>query len=227
MRRNSFTITITDTIALLQIWPLSMAGNARDPHRWEFPVSFLHTFKGALSPYSVFYVDFLQSKMAVRRLEASVPANEKQPFAALLFSSLVPSFAIDWRLQIREYQSVALAKSFLSRTKLVFEIWSRKWIQKDKFSLNNGENFMESKTGLQSFTDQSWAVLVRRSFKTHNLSGAVAYISLPSTMYTTIIDRRDTCWAHFVWKDAWPPLFFPTIKWRKNHWTAWQCTFKG
>ena len=58
------------------------------------------------------------------------------------------------------------------------------------------------------------------------LSGAVAYISLHSTMYTTTIDRQDTCWARFAWKDARPPLFFPTTKWRKNHWLAWQCTFK-
>ena len=44
------------------------------------------------------------------------------------------------------------------------------------------------------------------------LSGAVAYISLHSTMYTTIIDRQYTCWARFAWKDARPPLFFPTTK---------------
>ena len=124
-----------------------------------------------------------------------------------------------------EYQSVTLAKSFPSPTKLGFEIWSRKWKQNDKFALN-GEKFMESKTGLQSSTDRSWAVLVRQSFKTCGLSGAVVYISLHSTMYTPIIDRQDTYWARFVWKDARPPLFFPTTKWRKNHWIAWQCTFK-
>ena len=40
-------------------------------------------FKGALSRYSVFFfVDFLRSKMAARRLEPAAPANEKQAFAA-------------------------------------------------------------------------------------------------------------------------------------------------
>ena len=33
--------------------------------------------------------------MVVRRLEAAAPANEKQAFAALSFSSPVPIFAID------------------------------------------------------------------------------------------------------------------------------------
>ena len=61
------------------------------------------------------------------------------------------------------------------------------------------------------------------------LSGAVAYISLLSRMYTTIIDRQDTCWARFAWKDARPPLliFFPQQNAAKNHLTAWQCTFKA
>ena len=45
-------------------------------------------------------------------------------------------------------------------------------------------------------------------------------------MYTTIINRQDTCWARFVWKDARPPLFSPQQNGAKNHWIAWQCTFK-
>ena len=52
--------------------------------------------------------------------------------------------------------------------------------------------------------------------KLATLSGAVVYISLHSTMYSTIIDRQDTCRARFAWKDALPPLFFPTTKWRKK-----------
>ena len=35
-----------------------------------------------------FYVDFLRSKMAARRVEAAAPANEKQAFAALFFLHL-------------------------------------------------------------------------------------------------------------------------------------------
>ena len=49
-------------------------------------------------------------------------------------------------------------------------------------------------------------------FKIRDLSGAVVYISLHSTIYKTIIDRQDICWARFVLKDARPPLFFPRTK---------------
>ena len=54
-----------------------------------------------------FYVDFLRSKMAARRLEAAAPASEKQAFAALFFSSPVPSFAIDrcWSISQLPLQS--------------------------------------------------------------------------------------------------------------------------
>ena len=99
--------------------------------------------------------------------------------------------------------------------------------QKDKFAHEIGGKFMETTCNrLADLHGRSLAVLVQRSFKTRDLSGAVAYILRHSTMYTTIIDRQDTCWARFAWKDARPPLFFPTTKWRKNHWIAWQCTFK-
>ena len=45
-------------------------------------------------------------------------------------------------------------------------------------------------------------------------------------MYATTIDRQDTCWAHFVWKDTRPPLFSQQQNGAKNYWIAWQCTFK-
>ena len=78
--------------------------------------------KGALSRYSVIFVDFLRSKMAARRLEAAAPANEKQAFAALFFFT-----SFELRNQSTSgYQSVTLAKSFLSRTKMGLEIRSRK-----------------------------------------------------------------------------------------------------
>ena len=162
--------------------------------------------------------------MAARRLEAAAPANEKQ------FEGTLPHFFFFVCSKLRdrstsEYQAVTLAKSFLSRTKLGFEIWSRKWKQKGKFAMNNGENFMESKTGLQApriDLELSWSDDRSRLaiFQVHSC------ISLHSTMYTTIMDRQDTCCARFVWKDARPPLFSPRQNGAKNHWIAWQCTFK-
>ena len=56
--------------------------------------------------------------MATMRPKAVAPDNEKQAFAALFFFTCS-------ELRNRstsEYQSVALAKSFVSRTKLGFEI---------------------------------------------------------------------------------------------------------
>ena len=156
-----------------------------------------------------FYVDFLRSKMAARRRKAAAPVKEKQALAALFFSSPVPSFAIDRRWSISQLPLQSHSESSLGRS-WALRYRSRKW--KQKVALNNGEKFMESKTGLHSSTDRSWAVLVRRSFKTRDFSGAVVCISLLSAMYTTIIDRQGTCWACFVWKDAQPPLLFPTTK---------------
>ena len=78
-----------------------------------------NVFKGALSRYSVDFMSiFLRSKMAARRLEAAAPANEKQAFAALFFFT-----SFELRDQSTSgYQSVTLAKAFLSRTKMGFEI---------------------------------------------------------------------------------------------------------
>ena len=155
--------------------------------------------------------------MAARRLEAAASANEKQAFAALFF------FFTRSELGDRStYQSVTLAKSFLSWTKLGFEIWSRKWKQKDKFALNNAEQWWKIH-GIQNWLVELHGSILSclgpaivQDSRSFEFSGAVAYISLHSTMYTTIIDRQDTCWARFVWKDARPPLFFPTTKWRKK-----------
>ena len=151
--------------------------------------------------------------MAARRLEASTPANEKQVFAALVFFT---SFEL-WDQSTSGYQPVTLANSFLSRTKMAFEIRSRKWKNK-KISLpmKNGENSWKPKQACWApRTDLTLSWSEDRS-RLARLSGAVAYISLHTTMYTTIIDRQDTCWARFAWKDARLPLFFPTAKWRKK-----------
>ena len=56
--------------------------------------------------------------MAARRLEAAAPANEKQAFAALFF---LHQFRASQSIDVG-YQSVTLAKLFLSRTKMGFEI---------------------------------------------------------------------------------------------------------
>ena len=164
--------------------------------------------------------------MAARRLEAAAPANEKQASAALFF--FTSSELCD--RSTSGYQSVTLAKSFLSRTKLGFEIWSRKWKQKDKFALEKWAKIHWNhlkQAGGSPRTIVSWlGPTIVQDSQSFTVSGSVAYILLHSTMYTTIIYRQDTCWARFAWKDERPPLFFPTTKWRKNHWIAWQCTFK-
>ena len=136
------------------IFPIQMTAK----NHWS---SWHCVFKGALSRYSVILCRFLQSKMAARRLETAAPANEKQAFAALFFFT-----SFELRDQSTSgYQSITLAKSFLSRTKMGFEVRSRKWKQKDKFA-HEKWGIHGTKTGLQRFTDRSWVVLVRRSFKT-------------------------------------------------------------
>ena len=86
------------------------------------------------------------------------------------------------------YQSVTLAKSFLSRTKMGFEIRSRKWKQKDKFAHEKWGKFMETKTGLRSSTDRSWVVLVRRPFKTREaFRCSCVYFA---TRYNVLYDYR-------------------------------------
>ena len=87
--------------------------------------------------FQCFYVDFffLRSKMAARRLEAAAPTNESLGLGRNFFSPVlyVRRFAIDRRrsisqLSLQSHSSLSLS----SRTKLGFEIWSRKW--KDKFA---------------------------------------------------------------------------------------------
>ena len=129
------------------------------------------------------------------------------------FSYPVSSSAINRRRGIS--QLPLQSHSSLGR-RMGFEIRSRKWKQKDKFAHENGENSWNPKQACGApriELELSWSEDRSRLAR---LSGAVAYISLHSTMYTTIIDRQDTCWVRFAWKDARPPLFFPTTKWRKK-----------
>ena len=51
--------------------------------------------------------------MAARRLEAAAPANKKQAFAALVFFTSFEEFELRDQ-STSGYQSVTLAKSFLS-----------------------------------------------------------------------------------------------------------------
>ena len=76
-------------------------------------------FKGALSRFSVFSCRFFAVENGGEETRGAGQLNEKQAFAALFF------FFTCSKLRDRstsEYQSVALAKSFVSRTKLGFEI---------------------------------------------------------------------------------------------------------
>ena len=104
--------------------------------------------------------------------------------------------------------------------------------KKTSLPMKNGENSWKPKQACGApriYLELSWSEDRSRLAR---LSGAVAYISLHSTMYTTIIDRQGTCWARFAWKDARPPLFFPTTKWRKKslnsvtvHLSSWRIEF--
>ena len=61
-------------------------------------------------------------------------------------------------------------------------------------------------------------------FKTRDLSDAVVYISLHSTMYTTTIDRQDTLLSALRLERCTAAIIFPRTRWRKNHRIAWPCT---
>ena len=162
-----------------------------------------------------FNVDFfLRSKMAARRLEAAAPANKKQAFA---FTFFLRRFRASRSINVGVSVSYP-CKVILSRTKTGFEIRSRKWKQKDKLSMKNGEYSWKTKQACGSpridleLSWHSWSEDRSRLARLSQVSGAVAYISLRSTIYATIFDRQDTCWARFAWKDARPPLFFPHNK---------------
>ena len=169
--------------------------------------------KDALSRYSVFYVDFLRSKMAARRLEAAAPANDSQALTALFFFTC--SELRDRSTSDHQWVST-LAKSFpsLGPLKLGFEIGSSK-LKQTSFPWTMVKNAWNPKQACRApriDLELSWSGDRSRL----SIFQVQLYISLHSTMYTTKIDRQDTCWARFVWKDARPPLFFPTTKWRKK-----------
>ena len=181
-------------------------------------VSF-HRFKGALSRYSVFYVDFLRSKMAARRLEDAAPANEKQAFVVLFFLHLFrASRSIDVSLAVS-----SPCKVMPLSNKVGLWDYHQESEKKENFALNNGEKFMESKTACRAPRIKHGPTIVQDSWSSR-CSGVYF-----ATQYNVHYGNRqlDICWALFVWKAAQPPLFFPQQNGAKNHWIAWQCTFKG
>ena len=148
--------------------------------------------KGALSRYSVILCRFF----AVENGGEETRGRGAGQWEAGLCRTFFFSTSFELRDQSTSgYQSVTLAnaKSFLSRTKMGFEIRSRKWKQKDKFAHEKWGKFMETKTGLRSSTDRSWVVLLRRSFQdsrgfqVQQFSSSCEYFA---TQYSVHYDNR-------------------------------------
>ena len=108
-----------------------------------------------------------------------------------------------------------------------FEIRSRKWKQKDKFAHEKWGKFMETKTGLRSSTDRSWVVLAQDRCKTREVFRcSCVYFA---TQYNVHYDNRQA--GHLLsalrLERCTAAIIFPHNKMsQKNHWIAWQCTFK-
>ena len=183
------------------------------PPKRKFRICLHHqdTLKVHCHAIQCFYVDFFAVENGG---EETRGRGAGQRFAGLdrtFFSSPVRSLVIDRRRSISE--SVTLAKSFLSRTKLGFEIWSRKLKQTHfPWMVKNSWNPKQACRAPRIDLELSWSDDRSRLA----IFQVQLHISLHSTMYTTIIDRQDTCWVRFVWKDARLPLFSPTTKWHKK-----------
>ena len=175
---------------------------------------FCSGFKGALSLCSVFLCRCFPVENGGEDSRPRRRPTRRRHWPHFFSSSINVGASISWQL--------ALAKSFLFRTKLGLRYDQESENKKTSLPMNNGEKFVEFKTCVQRSTDRSWGALVRRSFTTRDLSGAVVYNFATQynvhfeKMHTTIINRQDTCWARLVWKDARPPWIFPATKWRKK-----------
>ena len=112
------------------------------------------------------------------------------------------------------YQSVTLAKSFHSRTNMGFEIRSRKRKKKDKLAMKNGENSWKPKQACGApriDLELSWSE--DRSRLSEAFRCSCVYFA---TQYNVHYDNRQA--GHLLSAlrlEKWPPLFFPTKKWRK------------
>ena len=171
-----------------------------------------------------FYVDFLRSKMAARRLEAAAPANEKQAYAALFFFFTCSELR-DRSTSELQYQSVTLAKSFIFRTKLGFEIWSRKWKQKGKFTLNNAEISWNPKQACRAPR-----INLELSWSDDRSRPAIFQVQLCIFRYTVQCTQRESTGGTLVKRASFGKMhgrhyFSPQQNGAKNHWIAWQCTF--
>ena len=148
-----------------------------------------------------FYVEFLRSKMATRRILRTWP----------LFFFFTCSELRDRSMSEHQWASYPCKVIPLSDE---IRLWDMvKKVKTNKFPWTMVKNSWNPKQACRApriDLELSWSDDRSRLaiFQLH------LCISLYSTMYTTIIDRQDTCWACFVWKDARPPFVFPTTKWR-------------
>ena len=163
------------------------------------------------------------SKIAARRLEAEAPTNELPVLGSNFFHLFGASRLIDVGVLV----SCPCKVIPLSRTKMRFKIWSRKW--KDKFAHQQWWNIHGIQNRLAELHGSILScplgpVIIQdsRSFR----CSCVYFPTQCNIHYKNpSIVTPDTCWARFVWKDTRPPIFSPQQNGAKNHWIAWQCTF--
>ena len=116
-------------------------------------------------------------------------------------------------------------KGALSRYSVFFFFFCRLFAVENGGEETGGRGAGQWEAGLCSSTDQSSAVLVRRSFKTRDLSGAFVY---SATQYNVHYDNRqagpllstlrlERCTAAII--------FSHNKMTQKNDWIALQCTF--
>ena len=132
------------------------------------------------------------------------------------FSSPVSRFAIN---RCRGISQLPLQSHSSLRRRLALRLDQESENKKTSLPMKTGENSWKSKQACGApRIDLVVHVLVRRSFKTREaFRCSCVYFA---TQYNVHYDNRqawqDTCWARFARKDARPPLFFPTTKWRKK-----------
>ena len=109
--------------------------------------------KGALSRYSVFYVDFFAVENGSEEIQG---CGADQRLASLGRNYFFHLFGASQLMDVGVSVSCPCKVIPLSRTKLGYDQESEKTSL--SLSINNGEKFMGSKTGLQSSTDRSLVV---------------------------------------------------------------------
>ena len=155
----------------------------REPSSWA-PVGNWHGFpekqqtisqiKGALSRYSVLLCRFFCSQKW--RRGSSRPRHRPTscrhwlawPHFFLLFKSDA-SQSIDAGVPVACPCKVGLLLHEVGLWELIKKLRTKRRGCPAMADVNNGKICLESKTGLHSSTDRSWAVLVRQSFKPHDI----------------------------------------------------------